>query len=76
MTMHITILYCMSCGLLHTGEESASLCVRVCDCVFLCVSLSMYVLHEGHESRSGDNLPEKLGRDEGIEGQQSEKERE
>lgn len=41
------------------------------ECVFLRVS--MCVLHEGHESRSGDNSPEKLGRDEGMEGQGREK---
>lgn len=31
----------------------------------LSVSASVCVLHERHESHSGDNMPQKLGRDDG-----------
>lgn len=36
------------------------MCISVCVCVHVCVW--------GHESRSGDNSPEKPGRDEGMGG--------
>lgn len=44
----------------------------VCPNVYFCVCVRWDVTG-GHESRSGDNSPEKPGRDEGMEGQWSRK---
>lgn len=41
------------------------MCISACVCV--------WDVTGGHEARSGDNLPEKPGRDEGMEGQWSRK---